>query len=441
MPSLRHVVIVGAGRAGASAAAALRAEGFDGSIRLVGDESLPPYERPPLSKAVLAGTAAAGAQQVLAPDFYREQHVELLLGQAASAVDLSARCVELAGGARLSYDHLILATGARARRLPPDLDPERRALALRDAADATRLAAALASPRCRHVIVVGGGVIGLEVAAAARAAGRAVTVVEAGPRIMGRVLPAALAPLLKQEHERHGVRILEAVHPRRLTVREAATSTVDADVAPVRLDLGDGSAIVGDLVVAGIGAVPQTALAQAAGLHCDDGILVDEFGATSDPAVSAVGDAARFLHPTFGRALRVESWQHAQRHAAAVARHIAGQREPGQREPYVDVPWMWSEQFGLELQAAGLLDDGDESVVRTSADGSVTTVFALRGGALRGVAALGPDGKIGRDVRVAQLMIERGVKVAAAALADPDVRMKSLMSSAPPAAPNRDAVA
>jgi NADPH-dependent 2,4-dienoyl-CoA reductase/sulfur reductase-like enzyme len=186
--------------------------------------------------------------------------------------------------------------------------------------------------------------------------------------------------------------------------------------------LESGEKIEADLVVAGIGVTPETSLAGAAGLAVEDGIITDEYGQTSQPHIFAAGDAARFVHPLFGRRLRVESWQHAERHAQAAARNMLGRGAP-----YRDVPWMWSDQYELNLQAVGLLDDADELVTRGRWQDGALIVFALKQGRLRGAAGLGKDGAAGRDIRLAQLMIESGVAVVAAAVADPAVKLKSLL--------------
>jgi 3-phenylpropionate/trans-cinnamate dioxygenase ferredoxin reductase subunit len=412
----RRIIIVGAGRAGASAAAALRSEGFDGRIQLFGEEAVHPYERPPLSKGVLAGRAPSGAELVFPAAFYDEQRIELVLDRGVRSIHRDRREIVADNGAAHGYDHLILATGARARELPLDPASAARVIYLRTASDATALAAGLAS--CTRVAIIGAGVIGLEVAAAAIAAGKPTAVIELAPRVMARVLPPALSDRLARHHEGHGVRILTG----------RRTLSIDGDGArPSAVVLEDGERVLADLVVAGVGAAPRTTLAQSAALAVDDGILVDAFGATSDATISAIGDAARFFHPLFERTLRVESWQHAQRHAAAVARNVV-QVVAQERavDPYLEVPWMWSDQLGLELQVAGIIEPTAVLVERPLADGGLM-MLATERGRVRGAAALGPEGSVGRELRLAQMLIAAATPVADAALADPAIKLKSLL--------------
>jgi len=404
-------VIVGAGRAGACAAAALRTEGFQGRIVLVGDEVEAPYNRPPLSKDVITGKVGAVDDLVFPAAFYQEQGIEIVLADAAAEIDPACGVVRLASGRSTAYDRLLLATGARPRTLLFDADSARRVHYLRTAQDA-RLIAERLTERPR-VAIIGGGVIGLEVAASAASLGCAVTVIEAAERVMGRVIPREIAACLVDSHARRGVRVLTAVRPVRVTGAQSQASAVV---------LEGGESIAADLVIAGVGVAPETALARAAGLAVEDGVVTDEFCRTSDARIFAAGDAARSFHPLFERKLRVESWQHAERHGEAAARNMLGREAP-----YRDVPWMWSDQYDLNLQAAGLIDDADEFVTRGRWEDGALIVFALRQGRLRGAAGLGRNGAIGRDIRLAQLMIESGVPVVAAAVADPSVKLKSLL--------------
>jgi len=406
-----QLVIVGGGRAGACAAATLRTEGFTGRIVLVGDEVEAPYNRPPLSKDVITGNAGAVDDPVFPAAFYAERGIQLVLGDGAEEIDPAHGEVRLASGRSLAYDRLLLATGARPRTLLLDADSARRVHYLRTADDARLIAARLRQrPR---VVIVGGGVIGLEVAASAVSLGCEVSVIEAGERVMARVIPAHIAACLVESHAQRGVRLLTSVKP---------VDVTGTDDQPSAVVLEGGESVAADLVIAGIGVTPETSLARAAGLAVEDGIVTDEFCRTSDPRIFAAGDAARFFHPLFGRKLRAESWQHAERHAQAAARNMLGRDAP-----YREVPWMWSDQYEINLQAVGLLDDADELVTRGRWEDGALVVFAIKQGRLRGAAGVGRDGAVGRDIRLAQLMIESGMAVVAAAVADPSVKLKSLL--------------
>jgi 3-phenylpropionate/trans-cinnamate dioxygenase ferredoxin reductase subunit len=370
---LQRVVIIGAGQAGGWAAKTLRAEGFEGEIVLVGEELHPPHERPPLSKDVLLGLKPPEST-FLWPDGLA---VEFRPETRAVAIDRVSHRVALADGSTLAYDKLLIATGARVRRLDRP-----GALYLRTIEDAMALRAAFL--RGGGVLVIGGGWIGLEAAAAARQLGCAVTLVECTPRLCIRVVPPILSDYLKRLHERHGVEIrLGADAP-----AEAAT------------------------VVVGIGVVPNVELAQAAGLEISNGIAVDAFGCTSDPDIYAAGDVASRL----GR--RLESWANAQNQAIAAAKSLLGRPTPCD-----EVPWFWSDQYDANLQLAGLPDPEHEIVCRGRTDEDRFSLFFLSDGRLAAAASVNS----GRELRIAKRLIELGKEVDPAVLADPMRPLQSLL--------------
>ncbi|GAA4678374.1 FAD-dependent oxidoreductase [Pseudonocardia yuanmonensis] len=391
------VVVVGAGECGTRAALALREEGYAGPVALVGGEPGHPYERPPLSKAVLAGSA--GPTPLCTAEQLAEAGVTHLAGTAATALDTAAHTLTLADGRVLGYDRLLLATGARARTLPG-------AHVLRSHADAVALRERLVSGA--RVGIVGGGFVGLEVAATAAALGCAVTVVEAAPRPMGRAVPERIAARAAARHAEAGIDI--------------RCGTAVARLEPGRIVLGDGGVVEVDVVVAGIGSVPETALAQAAGIAVSDGVVVDGAFATSAPDVLAAGDCCSFPHPLYDdRRLRLESWRAAQEQGAHAARALLGAREP-----YAAVPWFWSDQHDLCLQVAGLPGAATEEVVRVRPDGAELW-FGLDAGRLVAVAGIGVGTAVAKDVRIGELLIARRAAPDPAALADPAVALKPLL--------------
>ena len=410
---VEQFVIVGGGRAGAYAAATLRQEGFGGRIVLVGEESIPPYDRPPLSKDVLIGKATPTDGFVLPRTFYEEQQIELGLGDPAVRLDLENRLLHLQSGRSVAFDRLLLATGSRPRKLSWDADSAARVHYLRTAADAEIISQRL--KRSCRVAIIGGGVIGFEVAASAVALGCEVTIIEAANQVMARMIPPKIAAYLVDYHRERGVCILISSRPYAVTGEGTMPRTVV---------LEDGRTVETDLVIVGIGITPEVTLARDAGLAVQDGIVTDAFCLTSGSGIYAAGDAARFFHPHFGRSLRLEAWRHAERHGQVAALNMLGKAIE-----YRDVPWMWSDQYDLHLQIAGLIDDADAFVSRgTWAQGSVT-VFALKEGKLRGAAGLGKTDSIGRDIRIAQLIIEAGALVDPDRLVDPKVKLKSLLSA------------
>src|SRR3954452_12584687 len=403
-------VIVGAGLAGAKAATTLREEGFDGPVVLVGEEPDPPYERPPLSKEYLLGKAERDDSRVHPTDWYAENGDDLRTGVRAEHLDARAHRVRLSTGEDLAYGALLLATGSSARRLPvpgADLDGVHY---LRTVADAERLRAAL-SPGGRRVVTVGGGWIGLEVTAAARSHGNEVTVVEPQPTPLHAVLGAEMGGVFARLHRDHGVEVLTGT-----TVRELRGS--DGRVQSVVTDGHAG--LPADLVVVGVGAVPNVGLAAGAGLEVDNGVVVDDALRSATPDVYAAGDVASAFHPLYGRYVRVEHWANALNAGPAAARSILGQQVS-----YDRVPYFYTDQYDLGMEYSGLASPSDRVVCRGKPEDGEFIAFWLS-----------DDGRVtaGMNVNVwdvtnpiQQLIRSRRV-VPHARLADPDTPLDVLAS-------------
>ncbi|MGK9232285.1 FAD-dependent oxidoreductase [Inquilinus limosus] len=402
------MVIIGAGEAGARAAAALRQEGWDGPVTLIGAEIHPPYERPPLSKAALLAAEEPAATTVLDRDRAAALGIELVLGTEAVAIDRPARSVTLADGRTLPYSRLLLATGARPRRLA--VPGHEQALYLRRFDDALALRPLL-RPGAR-LAVIGGGFIGLELAAAAVARGCGVTVIEAQPRILMRGVPAEIAAVIADRHRTAGVDLRTGI----------GVGRIEPDGAVL---LADGSRIAADAVIAGIGAVPETALAEAAGLAVDNGVAVDATLATADPDIFAAGDCAACAHPLYaGRRIRLEAWRNAQDQGSLAARNMLGRGEA-----IGAVPWFWSDQYELTLQIAGLADEGRTTVARDLGDGAMLLFHLAEDGRLVAASGIGPLGKVAREIRLAEMLIAQRAAPAPDALASPAVKLKSLLAA------------
>ncbi len=400
-----RTVIVGAGHAGGRAAEALRAADPAREIILLGREDHPPYERPPLSKAVLAGTAAVRECYIHPADWYAAHAITLRLSAGVAAIERAARTLLLEDGARLAYDTLLLTTGARARTLPVPGAAESGVLYLRDITDAQGLAARLATGTT--LAVIGAGFIGLEVAAVARQLGCAVHVVELAPQPLGRVIDPVIGRWIGEMHQRHGV----VLHLGR------AVRAIEATGRAHRLLLDDDSHVVADVIVAGIGAVPNTELAQAAGLEVRDGIVTDAEGRTNDPAIRAAGDCTRHFNPLLGRHIRLESWQNAQNQAIAVARCMAGIDQP-----HAEVPWFWSDQYDMNLQMLGIAEPGAELVWRGTPNDGDFIAFAIADGRI--AAATGINRA--KEMAAVRRIMQRGVAVTATMLTDPATRLAAL---------------
>ncbi len=408
MEDNRTAVIVGAGQAGRWVALTLRAEGFTGRIVLFGDEPHLPYDRPPLSKAVLHGTADLPQLALLTAAKADELRVEWQ-AVAVSAIDREARRVRAADGSQTSYDWLFLAQGGRARTLP-GLAPHPRVATLRSWEDAQHIKALIGSSR--HLLVLGGGWIGLEVAASARQRGCEVTVVEAAPRLCVRTVPACVSAHLQALHEGHGVAL-------RLG---QAVQQVEAGEDGVRLRLANGETLQGDALVLGIGLVAEDALAAAAGLACDNGVLTDASGRTADPAVFAVGDMANALQGG-GRRQRIESWENAQRMAVAAAKAALSVAH----DPLAEgAPWFWSDQYDDNLQLLGLPDERLHIVERVVPARRQRLFFFCEGARVRAVAAV----NAGREIKVARKWMLQDRFPDIEALADAGVDLQKLPTTA-----------
>jgi len=377
------VLIAGAGHAGFQLAASLRQHGYSEPIRLINDEAHLPYQRPPLSKAYLKGAGGADGLMFRPDKFYRDQNIELIADRAAS-IDRGARRLLLASGSSLDYGHLVLATGARNRLLDiPNANLED-VLYLRtlDESEALRLRIASA----RRVVVIGAGFIGLEFAATARAKGLEVDVVELGARVMARAVTAEISDFFQSRHTAAGIRI-------HLGVQATGIESDDAHVTGV--SLSDGRHVPADLVVVGVGVLPNVELADEAGLPVAAGIIVSEQLLTSDPNVSAIGDCALFASHRFGGPLRLESVQNATDHARCVAARLTGDAKS-----YDGQPWFWSDQRDDKLQIAGLTTGYDRVVVRGDPGQGSFSAFCYKSGQLVGVESVnrGSDHVFGRKI-------------------------------------------
>ncbi len=404
-PKTARIVVLGGGQAGASLVARLRALGHAGPLTLIGAEPEPPYQRPPLSKAYLKGETTRERLALRGPGFWDEAMITLVTGRHAEAIDRGARLVRLDDGSEVPYDLLALTTGARPRRLPAAVGGDLPGvLTMRSLADADALAAEVTG--ARRALVVGGGYIGLEAAAALRAKGLAVTVVEASPRILSRVAAPATADYFRALHGSHGVEIREGAALTRLTEAGGRVSGGE---------LVGGEVVPADIVLVGIGVAPEDGLAAEAGLATGDGIIVDATCRTSDPAIFAAGDCARF--PYGGEMIRLESVPHAIEQAEASAAAMLGEGTP-----YVARPWFWSDQYDVKLQIAGLNAGWDRTLTRPGAREGSQSVWYLAGDRLLAVDAMNDP----RAYMTAKRWIEAGVSPDPAGLADPGRDLKTL---------------
>jgi 3-phenylpropionate/trans-cinnamate dioxygenase ferredoxin reductase component len=403
------IVIVGGGQAGFQTASSLRSEGYDGPIRVICEEPQVPYQRPPLSKAFVLGKQDQSRLLLRPEPYYQDHDIGLLTGERAVSIDRSARVIQTASGEQIPYDTLVLALGARNRRLTVPGAALEGVCYLRTLAEAVELKQRLEN--ARQVVVIGGGFIGLEIAASARTLGKPVTVLEALPRLMARVVAPVVSEFFRAAHAARGVEV-------RLG---AQVTQIRGNGAVQDVLIEDRSAIPADMVVVGIGVAPNVELAREAGLDAaavpPHGISVDEFLRTSDPRIFAIGDCAEYHNAFAGGRVRLESVQNAVDQAICVARTIAGKPAP-----YHAAPWFWSDQFDLRLQMAGLPAGHDRVVVRGSPEAGKFSVFYFTEGRLRAVDSVNRPA----DHLAARKMIGAGTSLTPDQAADESVNLKTL---------------
>ncbi|SMC60517.1 NAD(P)/FAD-dependent oxidoreductase [Primorskyibacter flagellatus] len=402
---MSHVVVIGAGQAGSSLVARLRTKGFDGKITLLGAEPLPPYQRPPLSKAYLMGEMDADRLLLRPEAYYAENAIDLRTGTTITGIDAASRTVQLEDGA-LTYDHLVLCTGSEPRRLPASIGGDLDGVCVvRTKADVDAM-----EPRFRQnarVLIVGGGYIGLEAASVAAKLGLTVTLVEMADRILQRVAAPETSDFFRNLHRSHGVDIREGIGLTRLTGEGKVTGA----------ELTDGSHPDVDFVIVGVGITPATGLAKAAGLTIDNGIHTDALGRTSDPAIWAAGDCASFPHN--GGRVRLESVGNAIDQAECVADNIMGADSPYQAKP-----WFWSDQYDCKLQIAGL-NSGYDRIVTRKGTGDGMSFWYYAGDRLLAIDAMNDA----RAYMVGKRLIEMGKSPGAATVADPASDLKALLKA------------
>lgn len=402
-----RIVIVGGGQAAASLAAKLRESGHQGPLTIIGEENAAPYQRPPLSKAYLLGDMGVERLFLRKAEWWAESDVTLKLGAPVEAIDRAAAQV-LVGGEAVGYDMLALCTGAAPRRIAPaqggDLEG---VFSVRTLADIDLMAPQMTAGK--RLVVIGGGYIGLEAAAVGKLLGLEVTVVEASARILGRVATPPMADAVRELHVGHGVTIIE----------KTGVSSIEGPDRVTGVTLEDGRHLPADLVIAGIGVLPETGLAIDAGLAVDNGIAVDEFGRSSDPAIWSAGDCASLPAPEarLGARLRLESVGNAIDMAEAVAANMLGANRA-----YQPKPWFWSDQFDAKMQMAGLANGADRHITRHGETGGLS-VWSFLGDRLICVEALNDA----RAYMVGKRLIDAGRSADPDKVADPEIPVKSLM--------------
>jgi len=404
---LSRIVIVGGGQAGGQAAARLRQNGYEGDILLIGEEALPPYQRPPLSKQYLAGEMPIERVLLRPEAFYADKSISLKLGTRVLGIECAEKHITLESGETIDYDKLLLATGGRARKLPLPGADHAAVHYLRDISDVDAIRAKVS--KGARLVIVGGGYIGLEVASVGAKLGVQVTVLEMEPRVLARVTSKRMSAYYESLHRERGVNIVTRAH---------ASAFQDCGSGGVRVECADGQSFDADIAIIGAGIVPNVELAQAAGLDCDNGIVVDSRCQTSDANIYAAGDCTNHPNALLGRRLRLESVPNAMEQARVAVENLCGTDCE-----YAALPWFWSDQYELKLQMAGFSAGADEEVVRGEIASNAFAVFYLKSGRIIAVESINSA----REFMAARKLIESGKTVDAKQLADVDTPLRSLL--------------
>lgn len=405
------IVIVGAGECGTRAAFALREQGFTGEVTLISEEQLLPYERPPLSKQALLEPNPE-PKYIASTAEFEAAGIQFRLGHKVTAIHRPEQQVTLANGSTetLPYSQLLLATGASPRPLPLFSQIGIDCNYLRTFSDALKIRAALAT--IHNLVIIGGGLIGLELAASARQLGVAVTVLEADSRVLRRAVPASMAEIIVKRHEQAGVQI----------ICNAAIQRVSQDAKQTHFVLNNGAQISAEQVVVGIGALPNTQLAEQAGLAVKNGIIVNQHLQTSDPQIYAAGDCCAFPQASTGQIMRLETWRNAQQQGNLAASNLLGAQTA-----HTAIPWFWSDQYELGLQVVGLASPDHQRVVRPLSEHALIEFEFDSKGKLVAAAGIGLATAVAKDIRITELLIAKGTVFEPSLLADPAVNLKKLL--------------
>jgi 3-phenylpropionate/trans-cinnamate dioxygenase ferredoxin reductase component len=396
------MVIVGGGMAAARACINLRANDYEGRITMVSEEAFLPYDRPPLSKASIVDNDAFAPVLLLDDSIVASLKVDVRLNKTVTAINRAEKSISLNDGSKISYEKLLLATGAKPRKL--NCPGGEHALTLRDHSD-TALLREKFQPG-KNIVVIGGGFIGLELASSATKRGCNVTLIEAQSRILMRGVPEAISKIVHEAHVAHGVTMIIGTGISHLTAQA--------------VHLNDGREIKADTIIAGIGASPETKLATDAGLEIENGIACNTHMQTSDADIYASGDCASFI--LGDRRIRLEAWRSAQEQAATAAANMLGQNKT-----HNNVPWFWSDQFDLSLQIAGQADLGPVTITRVPSEGALVLFHLAEDGTIKGASGIGIGNAIGRDIKIAEMLIAKNAKPSPEILADSTQPLKTLL--------------
>ena len=411
---MKNIIILGAGQSAAYAAKQIREIDKDSQITIIGEEKNLPYERPPLSKDYILGKLKLEQFLFFSNEFYKQNNINIITEEKIIKVDFNKKTLTSSKNNDFNYDQLLIATGSKNRKFDiENLDKkiQNEIIYLRNIEESEEIKKRINI--ANEILVIGGGFIGLEIASSASQLGKKVTIVEMGDQLMGRVIPKEIADMIQSVHEENGNTIYLQTQIKKITKKNNSFQIL----------LNSKTTLSADLIIVGIGSSPNTSLFVESSLEINNGIITDEFSRTSIPDVFAAGDVSNFFHPMYGTHMRLESFKHAQNQGINAGKNILGIQTS-----YAEIPWMWSDQFNLNLQMTGICNDYESFVQRGSDVQEGIIFFFIKNRRIRGACGLGVGGKIGRDIRLAGKISEKCIKVTKEILSNKNLPLKKLLS-------------
>ena len=411
---MKNIIILGAGQSAAYAAKQIREVDKDSQITIIGEEKNLPYERPPLSKDYILGKLKLEQFLFFSNEFYKQNNINIITQEKIVKVDFNKKTLTSSKNNDFNYDQLLIATGSKNRKFDiENLDKkiQNEIIYLRNIEESEEIKKRINI--ANEILVIGGGFIGLEIASSASQLGKKVTIVEMGNQLMGRVIPKEIADMIQIVHEENGNTIYLQTQIKKITKKNNSFQIL----------LNSKTTLSADLIIVGIGSSPNTSLFVESSLEIDNGIITDEFSRTSIPDVFAAGDVSNFFHPMYGTHMRLESFKHAQNQGINAGKNILGIQTS-----YAEIPWMWSDQFNLNLQMTGICNDYESFIQRGSNVQEGIIFFFIKNRRIRGACGLGVGGKIGRDIRLAGKISEKCIKVTKEILSNKNLPLKKLLS-------------
>ena len=411
---MKNIIILGAGQSAAYAAKQIREVDKDSQITIIGEEKNLPYERPPLSKDYILGKLKLEQFLFFSNKFYKQNNINIITHEKIVKVDFNKKTLTSSKNNDFNYDQLLIATGSKNRQFDiENLDKkiQNEIIYLRNIEESEEIKKRINI--ANEILVIGGGFIGLEIASSASQLGKKVTIVEMGDQLMGRVIPKEIANMIQSVHEENGNTIYLKTQIKKITKKNNSFQIL----------LNSKTTLSADLIIVGIGSSPNTSLFVESSLEINNGIITDEFSRTSIPDVFAAGDVSNFFHPMYGTHMRLESFKHAQNQGINAGKNILGIQTS-----YTEIPWMWSDQFNLNLQMTGICNDYESFVQRGSDVQEGIIFFFIKNRRIRGACGLGVGGKIGRDIRLAGKISEKCIKVTKEILSNKNLPLKKLLS-------------